>query len=57
MADFLILMLATAMLTLAENKELRDRMGARAREIFYEEYTASVMTKRLEELYISEMER
>ena len=47
-------MLATAMITLAENEKLRKKMSDRARKIFYEKYTAAVMTRQLEELYEAE---
>ena len=47
-------MLATAMITLAENEMLRRKMSARSKEIFEEKYTAYVMTRQLEELYRAE---
>lgn len=50
-------MLATAMITLIENRELLEKLGRGAREAFDAELCASVMTKKMEELYISEYEK
>ncbi|MBQ8004966.1 MAG: glycosyltransferase family 4 protein, partial [Clostridia bacterium] len=50
-------MLATAMITLAENETLRNNMSAGARRAFEERYTASVMAKQIEELYIKEFDK
>lgn len=47
-------MLATAMITLYENSALRQKMSEKARDIFEKKFTASVMTRQLEELYRAE---
>ncbi len=47
-------MLATAMITLAENEELREKMSRAAAVMFDEKFTASVMTRELEKLYKAE---
>ena len=40
-----------------ENKELREKLVKSAKESFDSELNASVMTRQMEELYISEYER
>ncbi len=47
-------MLATAMITIYENSELRSRMSESAFRIFNEKYTANVMTEELQKLYRAE---
>lgn len=47
-------MLATAIITLCENTELRRRMSERALSLFEERFTAKAMTKKLEDLYQKE---
>ena len=47
-------MLATAMITLYENEELRGKMSENAYRIFNEKFTAKVMTEKLQNLYIYE---
>lgn len=50
-------MLATAMITLCENRELCARMGASAKTAFENKYTAEKMTKTLESLYEKEFNK
>ncbi len=47
-------MLATAMITLYENEELRHKMSENAFRIFNEKFTAKVMTEELQKLYRAE---
>ncbi|MBR4295437.1 MAG: glycosyltransferase [Clostridia bacterium] len=47
-------MLATAMITLAENPTLLEKMRQASKETFEQKYTAAVMTKQIEKLYINE---
>ena len=47
-------MLATAMITLYENQELRHKMSGNAYRIFNEKFTAKVMTEELQKLYRAE---
>ena len=47
-------MLATAMITLYENQELRHKMSENAYRIFNEKFTAKVMTEQLQNLYRAE---
>lgn len=47
-------MLATAMITLFENEALRQKMSENSYRIFNEKFTASVMAKKLQNLYSAE---
>lgn len=50
-------MLATAMITLCENTELRKRMSESSLALFEERFTAKVMTKKLEDIYLKEISK